>query len=195
MELKKRKYKRQEVVAILDAYRRQYESVIAEQKDKIIDLAKDKTELSTEVENYKAKEHLITLTLERAEKTAQEIKEQIELEYSLEIERLKNFSQKWDAYFSELKEKYPLYPVTKKALEANEKVKNISKNDNPKTAIEALDKVIGSKKKQKFNPKEKIGDYIAATSDNGFNLDEVLNPGKLRLEDICKELGLIEENE
>ena len=30
----------------------------------------------------------------------------------------------------ELKEKYPLYPVTKKAIEANEKVKNINKNDH-----------------------------------------------------------------
>lgn len=30
-------------------------------------------------------------------------------------------------------------------------------------------------------------------SDNGFDLDEVLNPGKLDLEDLCVELGLMEK--
>ena len=44
-----------------------------------------------------------------------------------------------------------------------------------------------------FNPKKKIVDYIASTGDNGFNLDEVLNPGELQLEDLCKELGLMQE--
>ena len=46
-----------------------------------------------------------------------------------------------------------------------------------------------------FNPKQKINEYIAATADNGFNLEEVLNPGTLHLEDLCKELGLLEETE
>ena len=50
-------------------------------------------------------------------------------------------------------------------------------------------------KEEKFDPKSKIRDYIAATGDNGFNLDEVLNPGELQLEDLCKELGLIDGNE
>ena len=44
-----------------------------------------------------------------------------------------------------------------------------------------------------FDPKSKIEAFVAATSDNGFNLNEVLNPGELQLEDLCKELGLIEE--
>jgi hypothetical protein len=50
-------------------------------------------------------------------------------------------------------------------------------------------------KGEKFDPKSKINEYIAATSDSGFNLDEVMNPGDLKLEDLCKELGLIEPNE
>ena len=47
----------------------------------------------------------------------------------------------------------------------------------------------------KFNPKSKIKDYIVATNDGGFDMNEVLNPGVLKLEDLCKELGLIEEGE
>ena len=46
-----------------------------------------------------------------------------------------------------------------------------------------------------FNPKAKIDESLAATSDNGFNLDEVLNPGTLHLEDLCKELGLLDEKD
>jgi hypothetical protein len=44
-----------------------------------------------------------------------------------------------------------------------------------------------------FDPEKRIADYVSATSENGFNLEEVLNPGELHLEDLCKELGLIEE--
>ena len=43
--------------------------------------------------------------------------------------------------------------------------------------------------------KQKIKDYIAATGDNGFNLDDVLNPGELELEELCRELGLIDAEE
>ena len=63
-------------------------------------------------------------------------------------------------------------------------------------AIENLEKEFSdnnSKNNKVFAPKEKIQDYIASTSDSGFNLDEVLNPGELELEDLCKELGLMEE--
>ena len=60
-----------------------------------------------------------------------------------------------------------------------------------KQVIEDLDGMIDEQ--TTFNPKQKIKDYVVATSDSGFNLDEVLNPGKLELEDLCKELGLIEE--
>ena len=43
-----------------------------------------------------------------------------------------------------------------------------------------------------FNPKKKIEEYVSSET-NGFNLEEVLNPGELDLGDLCKELGLTEE--
>ena len=42
-----------------------------------------------------------------------------------------------------------------------------------------------------FNPKEKIDAFIKA--ENGFDINEVLNPGELDLEDLCKELGLMDK--
>ena len=192
MELEKRKYKRKEVSAMIDAYRAQYENLIIEYRARISELVKENSELTKKLEETSSKEPLIIATLERAEKTSQEIVARAELEYSLELQRLKKFTEKWDDYFKDLQEKYPRSETTKKAIKIREKVKELSKNSNAKKVIEQLDGIIDEKKK--FNPKQKIKDYVVATSDTGFNLDEVLNPGKLELEDLCKELGLIEED-
>ena len=70
------------------------------------------------------------------------------------------------------------------------------KNDSEKIANsekDLLSQAVKSKEMGEFNPKKIMDEYIATTGDNGFNLDEVLNPGELHLEDLCKELGLIEE--
>ena len=177
---------------MIDAYRAQYENLIIEYRARISELVKENSELTKKLEETSSKEPLIIATLERAEKTSQEIVACAELEYSLELQRLKKFTEKWDDYFKDLQEKYPRSETIKKAIKIKDKVKEFSKNSNAKKAIEQLDGIIDEKKK--FNPKQKIKDYVVATSDTGFNLDEVLNPGKLELEDLCKELGLIEED-
>ncbi len=193
MELKKRKYKRKDVNLMLDAYKSQYENLINELRSRISQLSKENKELYDQLEKVNEKEKLIILTLERAEKTASQIVEQAELEYSLEMERLKKFSKSWDDYFDALKEKYPLYKATKKAVAIKEKVDKDSKTKNSKNTIKELEKLINEE--EKFNPKQKIKDYIVATSDTGFDMNKVLHPGELELGEICKELGLIEENE
>ena len=109
------------------------------------------------------------------------------------MERLKKFSKSWNAYFKQLKEKYPMNKTTKKAVALKEKVDASSKTKSSKKTIKELEKLINEE--EKFNPKQKIKDYIVATSDTGFDMEKVLNPGKLELGDLCKELGLIEENE
>ena len=193
MELKKRKYKRKEVNLMLDAYKAQYENLIGEFRSRINQLSKENKDLLEQLEKVNEREKLIISTLERAEKTAFQIKEQVELEYSLEMERLKKFSKTWDSYFKQLTEKYPSSKVVKKAVSIKNKVDAGSKSKSAKNTINELEKLITEK--ENFNPKQKIKDYIVATSDTGFDMDKVLNPGKLELGDLCKELGLIEENE
>ena len=196
MELKKKKYKRAEVLAILDEYKKEYESRILELKANIQEILKEKTLIQQELESIKEREGLIIATLERAEKTARDLIEKAELEYSIEINRLKTFSEKWEGYFKKVKEKYPTSTTVKKAVNTKNKIDNaVKKGGKSKNVIDEINAIIDGDAKRKFAPKEKIRDYIAATGDNGFNLDEVLNPGKLQLEDLCKELGLIEEND
>lgn len=194
LELKKRKYKRIEVSAMIDAYKAQYENLISELQARNQELFNKNVSLSAEIDSYKQKEQLIIRTLERAEQSAIDIKKQAELEYELEVERIKSFNKQWNDYFNKLKEKYPLYSATKKAIGIKDKANTLVKKGKPKAVVEELSKEIG-KQKTDFNPKKKIRDYIATTGDNGFNLDEVLNPGTLKLEDLCKELGLIDEKE
>ena len=195
MELKKRSYKRSEVNLMLEAYKTEYESRINEQRNRIQELISQNDSLCVECEKLKQKENLILLTLERAEKTALELKELSKKEYALEVERLKKFSEKWDAYFKKVKEKYPTSSAVKKAVGIKNKLDKSIKLSTPKEVIDEMENLIDGKSKTKFQPKNKIRDYIAATENDGFNMDEVLNPGDLQLEDLCKELGLLEEND
>lgn len=199
MELDKRKYKRNEVVAMCNAYRKRYEELISEQKNKIIELAKENTNLRAELESYRQKEKLVYQTLESAEKRAEQVRELAQEEYALEVERLKKFFKKWNDYFEELEQKYPRYKIVKKAVEINKKVKNSVSGKNSKKVIDEIDAMISNNKTDnktdEFNPKKKIAEYIVATQDGGFNMNEVLNPGEIKLEDICKELGLMGEKE
>lgn len=196
MELNKKKYTNKEVLDILNAYKGEYEKRFAEQREIIYRLNEELKSLQAETDSIRSKEAIISATLIRAEQTAQDLKDKAELQYMLEVERLKKFASRWEKYFDELKEKYPLYPPVKKAVEFINKVDKIADDENSREVISRVEAIIPKNVGgEKFDPKSKIRDYIAATGDNGFNLDDVLNPGEIELEDICKELGLMDGNE
>ncbi len=197
IQLVKSKYKKNEVQAIISRIESEYEIRISEQRNKIKELLRDNNELRTKIEEYTEKESLIVKAVIRSEQLVEENSNKVEALYQLELERLKKFFDKWNGYFKELKEKYPLNPVMKNAIDIKDTlVKNSLSGKKAKEIIEELDTKIDIKgsQKNKFDPKSRIKDYIAATNEGGFNMDEVLNPGALKLEDICKELGLIEED-
>ncbi len=194
MELDKRKYSRDQVNAIVEEYKAKHENLETELRTRITELVNENNALLEQVEQYRNRERLIIKALESAEEKAEQIIEQAQLEYVLELQRLKEFVKKWDKYFIALKEKYPC-DATNKALDIKKQVEELSKEDDAKECIENIDEII-SEQNRAFNPKTKIKEYISATtSENGFNINDVLNPGKLELEDLCKELGLIEEGE
>ena len=195
MELKKRRYSKKQVIDILNAYKSEYDKKFGDYRAEVNALKQEIKLAEERAEKMEKKETLILSTLFNAEQTAMELKRKAELQYELEVERLKKFSKKWDDFFNQLEEKYPLYKPVKTAVSVKKESDKILKKSNAKEAIENIEKILPKNKKEKFDPKSKIRDYIASTGDNGFNLDEVLNPGTLKLEDICKELGLIDGNE
>ena len=193
MELKKRKYKQREVVAMFNAYRAEYESIINTYRAQISNLNKENADLLSQLDAIKQKEHLILSTLERAEQTAFELKEQADTQYAIEIERLNQFSKKWNKFFDDLKAQKPKSQKAKKALKLKETLDKAQSQKNKKQVVVDMDALLNDE--TKFDPKSKIKDYIVATESEGFNMDDVLNPGALKLEDLCKEMGLMEENE
>lgn len=196
MELNKKKYAKKEVELILKDNATLYENKLFEQKARISELIKEVETLQSELEVYKDKQSFIDKALINAESQAKKIQEKTEQQYNLTVEKLKSFYTKWNDYFKRLSVKYPLYPAVKEAKDLVESLNVLFKAKNVKSALDKMDDKISSKSDKNsnvFNPKRKIEDYIASTSDNGFSLEEVLNPGELQLEDLCKELGLIEE--
>lgn len=198
MELEKRKYKREEVEELLSSCKIRYESELNEYRSRQTELIEDNKKLSAELCVYKEKDKLISETMISAERKAQDLSVAAERKYELEVEKLKDFSRRWKEYFDYVSEKYPYYEAIKDAESVYEKLNALLSVRKSGAVIKGLEKSIGDKAdrlpKKAFDPKSKIDDYIAATGDNGFNLDEVLNPGELKLEDLCKELGLIDEN-
>ena len=193
MDLSKKKYSQQEVKQLLDSCSREYQEKLNTQRTKISFLIEENRKLFDKVEEYKSKEALISSTLFSAQEKATEMEEVTNEKYALVVEELKKFSNDWKEYFDFLKEKYPNYDTIQKAVKLKEALdNNILGGDDKLTVKEMEEKLSNITSRLDFKPKDKIRDYIAATSDNGFNLEEVLNPGKLELEDLCKELGLME---
>ncbi len=196
MELKKGKYKQAEVKELLETCKTEYQDKINQLKDDLIALSEENKKLSAQLAIYKNDEKLIVSTLKNAEKRAKEIESTSLANYLASLETLKNFAVRWNEYFNYLLDKYPYYPAVKQVVELKDKITSIMGMSDEKHAIEQIKSEFNMISGEKsFNPKDKINDYVVATSDNGFNLDEVLNPGALRLEDLCKELGLLDENE
>ena len=198
MNLSKRKYKKIEVKELLDNLSSDFNLIINKQKLEIKNLTDEKTKLLAEIELYKEKEDAISGAMLNAEQTLIDKQKDADSYYALAVQSLKNFLMRWNSYFNALAEKYPLYSAVTSAVEVKKQLEKIlnTETDN-KVIITKADELLPKEAKKgakSFNPQQKINDYIAATSDSEFNLDEVLNPGELVLEDLCKELGLIEEN-
>ncbi len=197
LEINKRKYKKSEVQAILDCCISEYDAKLNEQKARIVELIEQNTVLIDQLSRYKETEQKTLGVLNAAAEKADELNKQSDDAFNAEVLALKKFSVEWRTYFEYLKKTYPLYPAVQEAFEIKRDLENIFDAKGLKTSVEGLTKKLADindgVKTAGFNPKSKIEDYISATSDNGFNLDEVLNPGKLELEDLCKELGLIDE--
>lgn len=197
MELTKKKYKREEVEQIISDLKREHEERVNELRSEIGVLSEKNVRTQNELALLRDREHLIDSALIDAKRQAEEITNTANLQYLAVIEGLKKFSEKWKAYFKMLSEKYPYYPAVQQAIEIKTALDKALKGKDYKGCVENLDKMVGKAlgKSGLIDPKTKINEYITATEGEGFNIDEVLNPGELHLEDLCRELGLMDENE
>lgn len=210
MELSKRKYNKAQVESLLDNVIQEKTAIINEQALKIQELNDQNKQLLVELEGYKNKEKEIAKALENAEVYSNNLKDKANGEYGVALQGVLSFTEKWQTFIEDIKKTNPLYESVNDSVKIKEQiVKILNGGLSNAEKIEFINQIIDSKpkkaenkktKKDKikdaevaFNPQSKINQYIAATTDNGFNYAEVLNPGNLELEDLCKELGLIEQ--
>lgn len=189
----KRKYKRDEVLELINDCNNNYEKQLSLEKEENAALKEQIKRLSSELETYKNRDNLADLTLKNAELKAEEIKNTAELKYKVECERLKSFKERWSKYFGYLAETYPYYKAvseSRELLSALEEV--LGKSQESVDVIGELDLVLD---RLHIGKNDDIKKHIALTtpSDSGFDMDAVLNPGELDLEDLCKELGLMDD--
>ncbi|MBQ3596843.1 MAG: hypothetical protein II988_03410 [Clostridia bacterium] len=198
MELTKRKYNRAEVQEIINKISEQYEQGNNELKEKVVELFDANKRLLSENDLLKSQSDSVVKALSDARDRASQIENSAVEKYNATLLSLKNFLIKWKVYFDYLSEKYPYYQTSTQSLRLINNLRVVlDGNSLDQSSISSLDNEL-SKNMIKVGlkvPDKSIQDYIASTGDNGFNLDEVLNPGELKLEDLCKELGLLEEND
>ena len=195
MELTKKKYLKNEVIELLNKNNADYEAELLKKNDRIEVLREENRKLSIEIDNLKKKDDLVVNALIKAEEKEKETEALINVKYELEMKKLKFFTLKWKNYFDYLQEKYPYYKINGEIEELKKSVNDIfGAEGTDREKIEKLSAVIkeeaAATENKPFNPKEKIEAYINA--EGGLDMNEVLNPGELDLEDLCKELGLMD---
>ena len=197
MDLNKRKYKQREVEEIIRSVSSENASVISDLKARIEELILENERLKATTIKYENDKTIAHKIIKDAEETALKVKREAENYLELTLLSMKKLSADWQDFFDSLKEKYPTYEVVNKIIETKNKIDRILNSDKGIKRVKEINETLDNinKHSKVFNPQSKINEYIAATSDSGFNLDEVMNPGDLKLEDLCKELGLIESNE
>ena len=107
----KKKYKRDEVIGLLRSLTDKFNERLSELKANVSELKSENDKLKVELGVFKDKNSIIEASIKDAQEKASDTEERARLRYSLVMESLKRFSEKWNGYFEYLKTKYPLYPI------------------------------------------------------------------------------------
>mgnify|MGYP001127403094 FL=1 len=106
-DIEKKGYKKSEVDEYVFALKNEYESKLAEQKNRIFQLKSELTEREKQLAAFKAKTDLISSAILNAVQKADEIEKLAETRYREEMKQLKSFHEKWQSHYNKMLEKYP----------------------------------------------------------------------------------------
>ncbi len=201
-DIEKKGYKKSEVDEYVFALKNEYESKLAEQKNRIFQLRNELTEREKQLAAFKSKTDLISTAILNAVQKADEIEKLAQARYRDEMQRLRTFHDKWQAHYNKMLEKYP----DDEGLKAIEKF-NAAMDDilsGGSAAMQEIEKQFDSEKARVENataasapaqpkPADKPANKTLAedaVSKSGFSFEEAWNP-KDDLSEIMKDLGLL----
>ena len=106
-DIEKKGYKKSEVDEYVFALKNEYESKLAEQKNRIFQLRNELTEREKQIAAFKSKTDLISTAILNAVQKADEIEKLAAARYRDEMQQLRAFHDKWQAHYNKMLEKYP----------------------------------------------------------------------------------------
>ena len=188
--IERKGYSKSEVDEFIAKLLRLTEEKLSEQRARIDELRELNANLVAQVRSVKHKETAIGYALEQANAKAEELESAAKVRYALEMQRLKSFQRRWAEQYNIIRLKYPedsgLREYEGVVFGMENELKSIMKELNiPYDQGEEYMQFYAERKKLKVEPP------VEAEIEEGFNLAEALTP-KETLEDLCKELGLIE---
>ena len=214
-ELSKNTFTKAEIDKLLFQIKLEYDGRLKEQKNRIFELVNQMQDKNEECEKLKKRDAIISKALLSAVEKVKQVEYSAKKKTENEINRLQLFINKCEKYLSDIKLSYPIDTNIQKFDEFTDKMRGLmpetSKNVNTKKENVNIVKQENNIAKEEnntakeelaagriFNPKEKIEKYIEKDikvneKEDDFNMDDVLNPkGELNLEDLCRQLGLMD---
>ena len=169
----KRGYDPVEVEDYIGLIKRDYETKLSHQQERIDELKKMNIELVEEVRDLRRKEASVGRAIEYSAEKAEEVDKAILARYALAVQRLKQFERKWLNFYADLATRSDIDDELKAFARVMHEVEcdlvSVMKDDLHMTSI---------------MPEVKVDDI------GHFDIDEALHPED-NLEDICRDLGLI----
>lgn len=195
-DIEKKGYKKSEVDEYVFALKNEYESKLAEQKNRIFQLKSELTEREKQLAAFKAKTDLISSAILNAVQKADEIEKLAETRYREEMKQLKSFHEKWQSHYNKMLEKYPDDEGLKAIGKFNAAMDDILSGGS--AAMKEIEKQFDGERervesaKAEAAPKPQQSKTLAedAVSASGFSFEEAWNP-KDDLSEIMKDLGLL----
>ncbi len=173
----KKGYSPKEVEEYIAAIKREYESTIVKQRERIQTMLEEKEAAEKELAAYREKSSQISKAIMSAVAKAEEIEKLSHIKYNQEIARLKAFHEKWTQYYEQILDEYPLDERLAGVGEFNRRMDKILSrvgDEGAATAAPAVKTVDIENKRvepakktpEALSPIEKIGKYFESEKEH-----------------------------
>lgn len=192
----KKKYTKADFDNYMEAVRREYESTLLRQRERIDELKKSLSEAEKKIAKYESQKDLVYKAITAALKKADDIERVSLIRYNQELAQLKSFHEKWMSYYNKIISAYPLDDELIEASKVNRKIsKVLSRAGDIQSQYEAERERLKSSLDDDDEADEAVAvDEYTDRSPAGFSFAEALHP-KDDLKDIMRELGVLMDDD
>lgn len=195
----KKKYTKTDFDSYAEEVRRECESTLLRQRERIDELKKSLAAAERKIAKYESQKELVYKAITAALKKADDIERVSLIKYNQEIAQLKSFHEKWLSYYNDIIAAYPLDEELIEASKVNRKISDVlSRAGDVDGQLEQEKEKLQASLDDDDDVEQEVSaaaeDDYADRSPAGFSFAEALHP-KEDLKDIMRELGVIMEDD